>query len=141
MITKIDHDALLQIQEIEKDCFEDYYSYQTLESSFNSPSFFGLMEIGGEVKGYILASVVLDTADIEKVAVKKVYRNQKIATSLICELEKNLKSNGVKEVFLEVRRSNLPAVNLYKSNGYQKISERKNYYGGKEDALIFKKDL
>lgn len=140
MIKQIDRSSLLQIEEIERECFEDFYSLSTLESSFSSPSFFGLIKYGDTIKGYILASVVLDTADIDKVAVKKEYRNQKIATQLISKLESELKLKGVKEVFLEVRRSNLPAINLYKSNGYQKISERKNYYGN-EDALIFKKDL
>ena len=140
MIKQIDFASLLEIEEIEKECFVDCYSKQTLINTFNSPSFLGFMEIDGEVKGYILASAVVDTADIDKVAVKKAYRNQKIATSLILHLENELKSNGVKEVFLEVRRSNLSAINLYKSNGYQKISERHNYYGD-EDALIFKKYL
>ena len=141
MIVNIDRASLANIEEIEKECFTDYYSYQALESSFNSPSFIGLMEFDGEIKGYILASAVLETADIEKVAVKFNYRNQKIATNLITALESDLKSKCVKEIFLEVRRSNQSAINLYKKCGYQKISERKNYYGGVEDALVYKKDL
>lgn len=47
--------------------------------------------------------------------------------------------------FLEVRRSNIPAINLYKKLGYCQIAERKNYYrhqcGVVEDALIFRKTL
>ena len=67
--------------------------------------------------------------------------NNLCCANCAAKMERSInKLKGVKEVFLEVRRSNLPAINLYKSNGYQKISERKNYYGN-EDALIFKKDL
>lgn len=47
--------------------------------------------------------------------------------------------------FLEVRRSNIPAINLYKKLGFQQIAERKQYYrfanGLSEDALVFKKLL
>ena len=141
MIKTIDRESLVQIERIEKDCFLDYYSYKTLESAYNGNSFYGIMDSDGEVKGYLLATVVLDVADLDKVAVKKEYRNQKIASNLIDEFEKSVKAKGVKEVLLEVRRSNLPAINLYKSKNYKQISERKNYYGGVEDALIFKKDL
>ena len=141
MIQKILPCHLDMIFEAEKECFLDYYSYETLSSEINSHPFIGFMEFDGALKGYILASAVLDQADIDKVAVKQAYRNQNIATSLINALEEALKSQGVKQVFLEVRRSNAPAINLYSKSGYGKISERKNYYGGVEDALIFKKDL
>lgn len=46
--------------------------------------------------------------------------------------------------FLEVRRSNEGAINLYRSLGFVQIGERKNYYPGKgsrEDALIMSRDL
>lgn len=46
--------------------------------------------------------------------------------------------------FLEVRRSNEGAINLYRSMGFVQIGERKNYYPGKgdrEDALIMSRDL
>lgn len=46
--------------------------------------------------------------------------------------------------FLEVRRSNEGAIDLYRSMGFTQIGERKNYYPGKgerEDALIMSRDL
>lgn len=46
--------------------------------------------------------------------------------------------------FLEVRRSNESAIELYRSMGFMQIGERKNYYPGKtnrEDALILSRDL
>jgi ribosomal-protein-alanine N-acetyltransferase len=46
--------------------------------------------------------------------------------------------------FLEVRRSNEGAINLYRSMGFVQIGERKNYYPSKsdrEDALIMSRDL
>ena len=46
--------------------------------------------------------------------------------------------------FLEVRRSNENAIDLYRSMGFVQIGERKNYYpseGAREDALIMSRDL
>ena len=46
--------------------------------------------------------------------------------------------------FLEVRRSNAGAIDLYRSMGFAQIGERKNYYpakGKREDALIMSRDL
>ena len=49
------------------------------------------------------------------------------------------------QCFLEVRRSNLPAINLYQKLGFEQLSVRKNYYrhrsGVIEDALIYCKEL
>lgn len=47
--------------------------------------------------------------------------------------------------FLEVRRSNIPAINLYQKLHFESVAERKDYYrhssGLIEDALIFRKPL
>ena len=52
---------------------------------------------------------------------------------------------SAEQCFLEVRRSNIPAISLYKKLGFEQISERKDYYrhssGVIEDALIFRKSL
>jgi ribosomal-protein-alanine N-acetyltransferase len=43
------------------------------------------------------------------------------------------------KIFLEVRESNSPAIQLYVKKGFDLISRRKNYYpadNGREDALI-----
>ena len=38
-------------------------------------------------------------------------------------------------VFLEVKRTNFPAINLYLSFGFQEINIRKQYYSDGEDAI------
>lgn len=48
------------------------------------------------------------------------------------------------ECFLEVRSTNTGAIDLYRSLGFAKIGERKNYYPGseaREDALIMSRTL
>ena len=47
--------------------------------------------------------------------------------------------------FLEVRQSNLPAINLYTKLGFEPVGERRDYYamagGGRENAIIMKYQL
>jgi len=53
-------------------------------------------------------------------------------------LERAYKEDA-KICFLEVRQSNLPALELYRSLGFVQVGQRKEYYPGKEkreDALI-----
>ncbi len=142
MVKPISYEMLEQIAEIERESFSSFYSFSVLSSTISSKTFLGLAEVEGDtVKGYLLATVVLDEANIDKIAVKEIYRNQKIATLLINEFEKVLIEKKVKDIYLEVRRSNQVAIKLYKSQGYINLFERKNYYENKEDALIFKKSL
>ena len=52
---------------------------------------------------------------------------------------KELVKSGARKMFLEVRRSNLKALNLYESFGFREIGTRKNYYQGSslnEDAVV-----
>lgn len=85
--------------------------------------------------GYLAYSYCVDHIDIISVAVIPEFRHKKIATSLINYLFN--KYNNIK-IFLEVRKSNTPAISLYESLNFKCISTRKNYYSSPiEDALIF----
>jgi ribosomal-protein-alanine N-acetyltransferase len=51
---------------------------------------------------------------------------------------------GVAKVFLEVRPTNVIALHLYESLGFNRIGMRPDYYqapGGREDAVVFALDL
>ena len=51
---------------------------------------------------------------------------------------------GIGIAYLEVRRTNSHAINMYKKMQFLEIGERKDYYpgpSGSEDALIFAKSL
>lgn len=141
MVKEITSSMIEEISLLERESFSSFYSDSVLLSTLKAPSFFGLASVDNKVLGYVFSTVVLDEANIDRIAVKKEYRNQKIATKLLIELENRLKDKGVKKVLLEVRRSNAVAIKLYLSLGYKKIYERKNYYENGEDALIYIKNL
>ena len=51
-----------------------------------------------------------------------------------------LSTINAEKVLLEVRESNISAINLYSKCGFKEINRRKNYYDG-EDAIIMERIL
>lgn len=131
-----------QIFELYCDDFSDGWSKKMLCESFASGRFLalGVKENDGLV-GVITCSTALFDADIESVYVKKEFRKQGFASMLIAELERKLISENIEKIFLEVRKGNISAQNLYAKHGFKKISERKKYYSDLEDAVIMAKEL
>lgn len=122
--------------------FLDCWTEEMFLSAFKLQNFGGLIAYEEDKDvAFITYDKSFDTADIEDVFVIPEYRKKGVANKLIENLILTLKEEGIKEVFLEVRKSNIPAINLYTKSGFNKISERKKYYSNGEDALVFKKEL
>lgn len=83
-----------------------------------------------------------DFADLLGIAVDPSERRRGAAQKLLEHSFDICKSRGTGEMFLEVRRSNTAACALYRKNGFEQISVRKNYYGApREDALIYRRRI
>ena len=90
-----------------------------------------------EVVGFIGLWIVLDEGDITNVAVHPNYRKQKIASLLIEYVINNMKNWNISSLTLEVRKSNIPAQNLYKKFNFNVSKIKKNFYSdNNEDAYI-----
>lgn len=77
--------------------------------------------------------------DITSVAVIPEYRRLGLAARLIREFEQLLPET-TENIFLEVRESNTPALELYRKCGFEKISVRKNFYAHpRENAIVMMK--
>lgn len=96
-------------------------------------------EVDGEVAGYICASETGDEAEILKLAVAPRFRRRGIARELNARCMEELRARGTKNVYLEVRKSNLEAIRLYESFGFRADRIRRAYYVSPvEDALVMK---
>lgn len=94
------------------------------------------------IVGYVLFNQILDEAEIYKIVVSKNFRNKQIAFKIMEFLLNELKKNNVKKIFLEVRKSNIPAINLYKKCGFIEIREIVDYYTNpKEDGIMMLKEV
>lgn len=80
-----------------------------------------------------------DDAELIRIAVDKSFRRQGVGRKLLDELITETKNRNIKDIFLEVRIGNDPAVSMYRAAGFTDAGVRKNYYSEpKEDALIMR---
>jgi len=101
-----------------------------------------------EENGHVLAYGVMSTgggeAHILTVVVQQEARGRQLGRQIMRHLLNTAGKHKVDTVLLEVRPSNIIAVNLYQSIGFSEVGVRKGYYpdkGGREDALIMGLDL
>ena len=91
----------------------------------------------GNVIAYVGYWKIFDEGHITNVAVHPEWRGKKAATYLMRQMMQLAASEGMKDMTLEVRRSNLAAQGLYTKLGFAVEGVRPNYYEDNgEDALI-----
>lgn len=94
------------------------------------------------IVGLLVASTTTVESDIYMVVVAEESKRQGIGRKLFQELIAHCRNEEIETIFLEVRESNHPAYNLYKSLGFQEIGRRRAYYTDPiEDALMMKFEL
>lgn len=95
------------------------------------------------VIGYCLYQVVFEQAEILRIGTHPDCQRQGIASQLFVRLNKELTSNQVESLMLEVRADNIPAIALYEQQGFAVIHQRKGYYQSPHqpavDALIMQR--
>ncbi len=127
--------------DIEKLCFVHPWSEHSIESEMSGENSIFLMAFDEDkAVGYVGLSAVLDEGYMGNLAVIEEYRRKGIGRSLMNELLRICKDKDFSFVTLEVRESNLPAIKLYLSLGFERAGVRKNYYKEpKENALLLTK--
>ena len=142
ILTKMRQEHVAQVAELEKLCFRDPWSENSVASELNNPLSFWLVALDGErVAGYVGSQTVMDESDMMNVAVHPDYRKQGIATALIVGLVEELRNRGSRCLTLEVRASNETSISVYRKLEFQEVGRRKNYYRNpREDALILRKE-
>lgn len=77
-----------------------------------------------------------DKAQINNFYIVKNFQGKKLGRKFMDYVFDYFKSIQIKEITLEVRRSNEIAIKLYESYGFKQILVRNNYYPNGEDALL-----
>ena len=138
-----DESHVTPIAELEKLCFSDPWSENSIRYELTNPLSFWLVAVeDGRVAGYVGSQSVLDEADMMNIAVHPDFRRRGVAQSLVEGLIAELKEKDIRCLTLEVRASNDPAISLYQKLGFSQVGRRPNYYRNpKEDALILRKEF
>ena len=141
-ILKMQSIHVSQVAALEKLCFSEPWSENSVAGELNNPLSLWLVAVDGDcVAGYVGSQSVMGESDMMNIAVAPNYRRQGIAEALIEELARQLRDGGNYCLTLEVRASNEPAIALYEKLGFTQVGRRPNYYRSpKEDALILRKE-
>ena len=110
------------------------FNYELTEEDFNKVFFNCLVSVDDKINGIIVYNLFYDRIEIEYIIVPEEYRKKGIGSKLLLELEKE----NINNITLEVRESNITAINFYKKNGYKIEAIRKNYYGNENGYLMMK---
>lgn len=101
-----------------------------------------LRDQDGLLMGYFLLMVILDEAHLLNVAVSAELQGQGLGRFLLNQSVACARGLGMASVLLEVRPSNLRALEIYRRYGFSRIGLRKGYYPAandqREDAIVMR---
>ena len=114
-----------------KDCIEKgYYSLVLKEDK--------------KVIGFAILSVSTEESHLLNIGLTSLKRGRGLGRELLEKMIMAAEVMGSKKIFLEVRISNVIAIDLYKASGFKEVGLRKKYYRlkeGREDAILMSKSL
>ncbi len=121
-------------EKIISECFAERYIVLILRETTSLYTF-----ADENICGYAIFDYVLDEATLQNICIVPSKQGQHLGHILLTEALAYLKKRyQIKKFFLEVRESNIKAINLYKNVGFAQDCIRKKYYhtpdGLREDA-------
>ena len=96
------------------------------------------------VVAHAVVSVAAGESHLLNLSVSKKHQGRGIGKKFIQFLVGIVRSKQATIMMLEVRPSNIQAINCYNASGFNETGCRKNYYPaaeGKEDALLFAREI
>jgi ribosomal protein S18 acetylase RimI-like enzyme len=141
-------DDFPQLYAIEQLCFQPPFRFprrymQQLVSSLDAATW--VAEEDRQMTGFAIVNWYKKAkpvrAYIQTVEVAPIHRNRGIATQLLHRVESAALAAGASVMGLHVAESNLTAISLYQTHGYQAQGREESYYAPGIPALIYRKPL
>ncbi|MEE8574996.1 MAG: ribosomal protein S18-alanine N-acetyltransferase [Thermodesulfobacteriota bacterium] len=139
-IFPLDIEDLGEVLKIEEVSYPNPWSRNIFEKELkNSVSTSFIARVAEDTEdalaAYVFFWIVHGEAHILNLTVNPDFRELGIARKLLGFTLDFMMEKGVLDCFLEVRRSNIAAINLYESYGFKEFYVRDKYYGD-EDAIV-----
>ena len=131
------------VMDLERMCFRTHWTKDQFLLGLERHAFriFGIRERGVLV-AYAAFSVIAGEMEILNIATHPFHRRKGMAKRLLAQVLEVCRAEQVELGFLEVRRSNTGAIDLYAKFGFTQVGTRKNYYpDNNEDALLYRLDI
>lgn len=104
-----------------------------------------LRDSDGTLLGYFVVMPVVDEGHLLNVAVDGALQGRGLGRHLLTQCCACARELGMESMLLEVRPTNLRALDLYQRHGFKQIGRRKGYYpasnGQREDAIVMRYSL
>jgi len=142
-----------QVMHINFTCLPENYTPQFFLDLHNSfPNAFLVAAVEDKIAGYVMCRIevgfpetggigIIKKGHIVSLAVLPEYRRMGVGEALTLKAIDAMSDYGAKECFLEVRVSNLPAINLYEKLGLRTVKKCLGYYSDGESALVMARKL
>ena len=125
------------IHAIEKSAFkEDPWSLEMISQEIaEDPSrITWIMELGELMIGYYMVRSGLGEVHLINIAVEPCFQRIGLGKMMLDHFLDQTPANS--SVFLEVKRGNFPAINLYFGAGFEDVNIRDTYYRDGSDAIV-----
>ncbi|MBQ2696406.1 MAG: ribosomal protein S18-alanine N-acetyltransferase [Clostridia bacterium] len=136
-VASLKKEMLSDLAALERLCFSVPWSENMFAGELNNPAaMYRVVLCEEKLVAYMGMWLVADEGQITNVAVHPNHRRHGLAKQLIENFIDIAKREELASLTLEVRAGNQPAISLYQHFGFRQVGLRKNYYEGKEDALL-----
>ena len=142
MIRRAKTDDIMAIVKLEKQGLRSTLGANFIYNEIvNNPfAMYFVIELNGQVIGYIGYHVIDENAEILNFVISKLYQGNGYGTKILDETLNEVDRLGVKTITLEVRVSNKRAQKLYEKFGFKASYKREKYYDN-EDAIVYIKEV
>ncbi len=135
---------LFEVALIEKGTFPDPWPLNSFRECLAYGHHCLVLEQHSIIQAYGIMSIEIGSAHILNLCVRQELRQRGIGRQMLHQLVDLAERIQVEAIFLEVRASNYPAIQLYYTTGFVQVSVRKDYYPcgpGPEDAIILMREF
>jgi [ribosomal protein S18]-alanine N-acetyltransferase len=143
VLTLANRADLAEVARLEGICYADPWPASAFSSLPENPAvhFVVAREAPGEpIVGYAVSWFVEDEGELANLAVAPALRGRGIGAALLDAVLGAARERGTRNLFLEVRASNLAARKLYAAREFVEVGRRQRYYRSpEEDALILRR--
>lgn len=132
-----------KVSSIEEKSFTTPWSAEAFEGSVLQDNYKIIVAVSDtddtDILGYCCFYYVVDEGEIPNVCVREDMRGKGVGTAMLSGLIDIAESMNISSLYLEVRKSNEPAIHLYTKLGFVENGIRKGFYERpREDAIVMR---